>query len=153
MGAHQQIPPFLYRIHPKFQTPYISIMFFGAIAVLLVLPGDVTQLADVYIVGAMLTFTLAHLAVVGMRIKEPDLERPFKLPFNVRMWNREIPITPLIGGSATFIVFIMVVVSRDFGRNVGIVWIVAGLSLYWWYRRVAGLSLTKTAPRLRTMHH
>lgn len=150
MGAHRQIPPLFYKIHPKLQTPYVAILFFGIIAVLLVLPGDVAQLADVYIVGAMLTFTMAHLAVVGMRIREPHLERPFKVPFNVWIRGYEIPITPLIGGLATAIVFVMVFATRDFGRMVGLIWVVAGLVLYVWYRRKAGLSLWTTAARLST---
>jgi len=148
MGAHRQIPPFFYRIHPTLHTPYVSILFFGIVAILLVIPGDVPQLADVYIVGAMLTFTMAHLAVVGMRIREPDLERPFKLPFNVWVRGYEIPITPLIGGLATAIVFVMVFTTRDFGRNVGLVWILLGLALYVWYRRRAGLSIWLPAKRL-----
>lgn len=152
MGAYRQIPPALYRIHPKFHTPYVAIAFFGAIAAILVIPGDIPQLADVYIVGAMLTFTMAHLAVIGMRIQEPGLNRPFKLPLNIRIRGYEIPITPIIGGSATFIVFVMVFLTRDFGRTVGLIWIVAGLLLYWWYRRKAGLSLTETAERL-ALHH
>jgi len=148
MGAYQQIPPFLYRVHPRFHTPYVAIIFFCVIAALLVLPGDVTQLADIYVVGAMLTFTMAHLAVVGMRIKEPDLARPFKVPLNVYFRGREIPVVPVIGGVATFIVFVMVFASREFGRNVGLAWVVAGVVLYWRHRRSAGLSLTETAPRL-----
>jgi APA family basic amino acid/polyamine antiporter len=99
----------------------------------------------------MLTFTMAHLAVVGMRIKEPNLERPFKLRLNVRIRGYEIPITPLIGGLATAIVFVMVFTTRDFGRTVGLVWIVAGLVLYVWYRRKAGLSLWTPAERLATI--
>jgi APA family basic amino acid/polyamine antiporter len=152
MGAYRQIPPALYKIHPRFHTPYLAILLFGIIADILVIPGDIPQLADVYIVGAMLTFTMAHLAVIGMRIQEPELARPFKLPFNIRIRDREIPITPIIGGAATFVVFVMVFATRDFGRTVGMIWIAAGLLLYWWYRRKAGLSLTQTSARL-TLHH
>ncbi|HEX3245310.1 MAG TPA: APC family permease [Chloroflexota bacterium] len=151
MGAHRQIPPFFHRIHPTLHTPYVSILFFGIVAVILVIPGDVPQLADVYIVGAMLTFSLAHFSVVGMRIREPNLERPFKLPFNVKVSGYEIPITPLIGGIATAIVFVLVFATRDFGRNVGLVWVVLGIGLYIWYRRKAGLSIWHPAERLT--HH
>ncbi|MFN0074491.1 MAG: APC family permease [Chloroflexota bacterium] len=151
MGVHRQIPPLFHKIHPTLHTPYVAILFFGTVAVLLVLSGDVAQLADVYIVGAMLTFTMAHLAVVGMRIKEPNLERPFKLPFNFMVRGYEIPITPLIGGGATAIVFVMVFTTRDFGRNVGLAWILLGMALYIWYRRKAGLSIWEPADRLA--HH
>jgi APA family basic amino acid/polyamine antiporter len=99
----------------------------------------------------MLTFTMAHFSVVGMRIREPNLERQFKLPFNVRVRGYEIPITPIIGGIATAIVFVMVFTSRDFGRNVGLIWLVFGFGLYIFYRRSAGLSIWKTAERLT--HH
>jgi hypothetical protein len=45
----------------------------------------------------------------------------------------------------------MVFMTRDFGRNVGLVWMVLGIGLYIWYRRKAGLSIWQPAERLA--HH
>ncbi|MEK7816649.1 MAG: amino acid permease, partial [Actinomycetota bacterium] len=77
MGQHKQIPPLLSRLHRRFHTPYMAIIFAGTIAALLIIPGKVDLLADLYSFGAMLGFTSAHLSVIVLRFKEPDLPRPF----------------------------------------------------------------------------
>lgn len=149
MAAYRQIPEWTYRLHPTFQTPYVAILFFCAVAALLVLPGDITQLADIYIVGAMLTFTMAHLAVIGMRLRSPQAQLAFRIPLAVRVRGRELPLLPAIGGTATFSIFILVIATRPFGRWVGIGWMLAGLAIYAWYRRHEGLSLFETVRRER----
>lgn len=154
MAAYRQLPALAYKLHPTFHTPYIAILFFCGLAALLVLPGDITKLAEIYIVGAMLTFTMAHLSVIGMRLKEPNLPRPFRIPFSVRLRGREVPILPAIGGTSTFLVFLLVVATREFGRLIGIGWIIFGLALYVWYRRHEGLSIWQTvrrAPQRKTV--
>lgn len=147
MGAYQQIPSFIYAIHSRFRTPYVAIAFFCIVAALLVIPGQITELADAYIFGAMLTFTLAHAAVIGMRIREPERPRPFKPPLNLRIRGAEIPLTAVIGGLGTFAVWIIVAATHPFGRTVGILWIIFGVGLYVYYRRKIGLPLTKTVKR------
>ena len=39
MGQHRQLPERLRQLHPKFRTPYIAIIVFGAIAALTIVPG------------------------------------------------------------------------------------------------------------------
>src|SRR5919198_2321407 len=58
MGQHRQLPERLRQLHPKFRTPYIAIVVFGAVAVALML-GNSTFLGNIYAFGAMLSFTLA----------------------------------------------------------------------------------------------
>ena len=65
-------------------TPYVAIILFGVIAVLLIIPGKITLLADLYAFGSMISFTAAHLSVIVLRYREPDLERPFRAPLNIR---------------------------------------------------------------------
>ena len=69
-------------------TPYVAIIFFGVIALILVTPGKITLLADLYAFGSMISFTAAHLSVIALRYREPELERPFRAPFNVRLVRR-----------------------------------------------------------------
>jgi len=145
MGAHRQLPPSLYRLHSRFRTPYVAIIFFCIVAILILLPGDITQLADAYIFGAMLSFTIAHAAVIGMRLRRPDIPRPFRPPLNLPLRGKEIPLTAVIGGSVTFIVWVVVLVTHPFGRMVGFAWLIFGLALYVGYRRREGLSLTEVS--------
>ena len=61
-------------------TPYVSIIVFGMVACLIILPGSTLLLADLYAFGAMISFTAAHMSVVVLRVREPDLRRPFRSP-------------------------------------------------------------------------
>jgi APA family basic amino acid/polyamine antiporter len=101
-------------------------------------------LADLYNFGAMLAFSLAHLSLIGLRIKEPELERPFKLRPNLHLAGREIPITAVLGFCATFAVWLIVVFTHVHGRNLGFLWMGVGLVLYTWYRRKAQLPVMET---------
>lgn len=144
MGQHKQFPPALSKLHSRFRTPYLAIIFAGLVAAVLILPGKVDLLADLYSFGAMLAFTSAHVSVVVLRIKEPDLPRPFKAPFNLKVKGIELPLTAIIGGIATFGVWIIVAYTHAIGRTVGIIWLVLGFALYAVYRRSQKLSLLET---------
>jgi APA family basic amino acid/polyamine antiporter len=144
MGKYKQLPPRFAKLQPRFKTPYMAILFAGAVAAVLILPGRVDLLADLYSFGAMIGFTSAHLSVIMLRIKEPDLHRPFKAPLNFRIRGVELPLTAIIGGLATFSVWVIVVVTHTAGRYVGFTWLAIGLAIYIWYRRSHKLPLVKT---------
>lgn len=146
MGMHRQLPGFWSLLHPQFLTPYAAIAFFGVAAGLLALTGSITQMSEIYIFGATLNFTVAHASVVGMRVREPNLNRPFKLPLNVVVRGREIPVLALIGGLGTAGVWVMMLAGHPFARYVGLSWMVVGLALYVLYRKRNGLPLLVTVP-------
>jgi APA family basic amino acid/polyamine antiporter len=148
MGQHRQIPPVLGRVHPKRLTPYVSIIVFGAVACALIVPGKTTLLADLYAFGAMISFTTAHVSVVALRIKEPNLHRPWRTPLNFRWRGKLLPLTAMIGGLGTFTVWCIVVATHPYGRIVGLSWMGVGLVTYVLYRRHKGYSLTKTVERV-----
>lgn len=144
MGQHKQLPPFLGRLSSRFQTPYMAIIFAGVVAAILILPGRIDLLADLYSFGAMIGFTSAHLSVIMLRIKEPELRRPFKAPLNFRIRGVELPLTAILGGLATFSVWVIVLVTHELGRYVGIAWLAIGFTIYIIYRRSQNLSLFET---------
>ena len=80
MGQYRQLPERLRALHPRFRTPYVAIVVFGLVACLTILPGQAEFLGTIYAFGAMLSFTIAHLAVIALRIKQPDHERPWRGP-------------------------------------------------------------------------
>src|SRR5665648_753686 len=98
LGQHRQLPPALGRVHPRRMTPYVSIIVFGAIACVLILPGSTGLLADLYVFGSMISFTAAHVSVIVLRIREPDLERPWKPPLNIRVRGKLLPLTRMLSG-------------------------------------------------------
>jgi len=109
-GAHL-LPSRFATLHPKFKTPYISIVVFGVVAALLVLPGVITGgavidlLAAVYSLAATFAFCSAHLSVMRLRFIEPDLYRPYRMPGNIRFGRDYIPVISVIGALAIGTVF------------------------------------------------
>ena len=136
MSEHFTLPRILYRLHPRFKTPYVSLIAFTVIAGAVVLVArNLTHLADLYNFGAMLSFALAHLSLLGLRIREPDMERPFKIGWVLRVGRFELPWTALLGFLGTAAVWIDVILTKPAGRNVGFLWLGLGLTFYFWYRR------------------
>ena len=70
----------LRRLHPRFRTPWIGIIVFGGVACLTLIPGQADFLGNMYAFGAMLSFTIAHLSVIRLRITQPDHVRPYRRP-------------------------------------------------------------------------
>jgi APA family basic amino acid/polyamine antiporter len=144
MGQYRQVPEALRRLHPRFRTPYIAIMVFGAIACLTIIPGQATFLGQVYAFGAMLSFTIAHLAVIQLRRTQPDKERPFKGPGEITVGRWKLPLFAVFGGLGTGIAWIVVTALNLKTLVAGTVWLALGIATYIVYRRRLGLSLTQT---------
>jgi APA family basic amino acid/polyamine antiporter len=135
MGQRQQLPGVVSRVSKMARVPLNAILIFSVIASLLVATGQITLLADIYAFGAVLAYTAAHASIIALRIKEPNLPRPFKIPINIRIKGREIPVTAILGGLATFATWFMVVYTHAIGRVVGFAWLAIGLLIFFIYQR------------------
>src|ERR671918_2773110 len=144
MGQYRQLPEGLRALHPKFRTPYVAIAIFGLIACLTIVPGQAEFLGTVYAFGAMLSFTIAHLAVIALRINQPDAERPWRGPGTLRVRGVELPLFAVLGGIGTGIAFVVVNVLNLETLVAGSVWLALGVTTYVIYRRRQGLPLTAT---------
>jgi APA family basic amino acid/polyamine antiporter len=122
----------------------VSIAFFGTIASILIIPGKIGLLADLYAFGAMISFTVAHVCVVALRFKQPDIDRPYRTPLNVRFRGKIVPLTAVLGAMGTSVVWLVVVYTHAAGRTVGFAWMAAGILMYVIYRKRHGFSLTRT---------
>jgi APA family basic amino acid/polyamine antiporter len=139
LAEHRQLPALFSRLHPTFRTPWFTIVFFSILAAVLIVPGETTLLGNLYAFGAMLSFTTAHAAVIALRVKQPNQERPYRLPLNVRVRRSWIPLTAVIGGIGTFAAWLSVVVLHGEARTIGIPWMVVGMAGYFLYRKRQGL--------------
>ena len=136
MGEYYQVPRVFYKLHPRFRTPYISLSLFAGLAALIILVArNLNFIADLYNFGAMLAFSLAHLSLLGLRVRQPDLARPFRIPFNITVGRAKLPVSALVGLLATIGVWIDVVISKPAGRNLGFAWMAVGLVCYLMYRK------------------
>jgi basic amino acid/polyamine antiporter, APA family len=149
LAEHRQLPSIFSRLHARYRTPWFTLVFFSALAAVLVGYGNTNVLGNLYSFGALLSFTIAHIAVIALRVKDPDRERPYRLPWNVRIRGASIPLTAVIGGIGTATVWVVVVITHPEARTVGIPWMILGMGGYLVYRRRQGLNPLKqyTLPR------
>ena len=82
MADDKLVPAVLNKLHPKYQSPYVSILFCSVIVSLMtVWTFEELLIIDITLYGAALF--LEFVALIVLRIKAPDEHRPFKIPFNV----------------------------------------------------------------------
>ncbi len=144
MGIHRQVPDRLRQLHPKFGTPWIGILIFGVVACMAMIPGQAEFLGNMYAFGAMLSFTIAHLAVIRLRFKYPDFDRPYTGPMNMRVGEVNVPIFALLGLLGTGLAFVVVTALHLDVAVAGMGWLAFGCAFYPWYRHRHGLDLTST---------
>jgi APA family basic amino acid/polyamine antiporter len=144
MGLHRQMPDAMRRLHPRFRTPYLGILVFAGFACIALVPGEAGFLAAIYAFGAMLSFSMAHLAVLRLRVTRPDIERPYRSPGTIRIRGHELP-PPAIAGLAGTALSLLVVSALDLTvAAAGSGWLLLGMAVYVLYRRRLGLDLTST---------
>jgi APA family basic amino acid/polyamine antiporter len=122
----------LARIHPRFHTPYASLIAQGIWSCLLALSGRYDQLLGYVIIAVFSFHALTGAAVILLRRSRPAAARPY------RVWG--YPWLPLlfIGSSVLFVVNTLV--ERPVEALAGAGLMALGLPAYWWWRRkgVAG---------------
>jgi amino acid transporter len=82
MSDDKLLPPVLNKLHPRFNTPWVSIVICSVVVSLMVMWTFADLLIiDVTVYGAGLF--LEYISVIKLRFTEPDTPRPFKIPLNV----------------------------------------------------------------------
>jgi basic amino acid/polyamine antiporter, APA family len=136
MATYRQLPDVFRRLHPRFKTPWLSLVVFaGLISILTLLPGQTTFLGTMYSFGAMLSFTIAHAAVIGLRYRYRDDELVFRARPNFRFRGVDWPLFAIVGGAATAVAWLVVVVQEPETRWAGLGWLALGFLGYTIYRR------------------
>ena len=112
------------KLHPRFRTPYITSIVVGILAAFLAAFFPITLLGELVSLGTLLAFTIVSLGVWIMRVKQPDIPRPFRTPW--------VPIVPICG----MVVSLSLMVSLDKPAWIGFSsWLVCGLVIYFSYSR------------------
>jgi APA family basic amino acid/polyamine antiporter len=145
MSTHRQLPEVFRRLHPKLKTPWLALIVFGAAGpTIFVLSGQVDFLGRMYAFGAMLSFTIAHLSVIRLRVKAGQSELEWKARPNLRIGGVNWPVFAIFGALGTGIAWLVVIEQDAPTRYAGLAWLVAGFTFYVLYRRRLGLPLTET---------
>src|SRR5205807_8049559 len=98
MSSYRQLPERLRRLHPRFKTPWLSLIFFsGLLSIATLLPGKIDFLGTMYSFGAMLSFAIANAALIGLRVRLPDAELLVKSWPNLRFRGVDWPLLSIVG--------------------------------------------------------
>ena len=143
LGVNRQIPSALSRLHEERSTPYVTITIAAVLAFALAWAGDVKFLTGLFAFGAMLAFTLAHVAVIVLRYREPERSRTFTIPLSVPVGRGSVPLPAALGATLGATAWISVVILHEGARLAGSAWMLLGIALYVRYRAGHGRSLTK----------
>jgi APA family basic amino acid/polyamine antiporter len=141
LAEHRQLPGIFAKLHRRYRTPWFTIVFFSTFAGILLIPGQTDFLGNLYSYGAMLSFTTAHVAIIALRVKDPDRERPYRVSVGIPFRGARIPVSAIVGGIGTFAAWISVMALHVDARYVGTGWMVFGLVGYVVYRRREGMDL------------
>jgi APA family basic amino acid/polyamine antiporter len=140
-------------VHPRFRTPVRAILFFSGVAaaeaVFAFLSGRraLETMANMYAFGAMLAYFLSTIALVALRIKEPHVPRPYRVPLNLRWRDVEIPIPGVLGVIGTGLMVLIVLYTHEIARITGPIWVGLWVLYYAWYRRRTGRPVWGSLPR------
>ncbi len=109
-------------VHPKFRTPWLSTIVVGALAAVMPAFLPIDRLAQLVNIGTLLAFTIVSAGVWVLRVRHPELHRPFRTPL--------VPLVPILGIVSA--VYLMTNLSR-ITWEVMIGWLIFGLIIYFTY--------------------
>ena len=124
MSRDGLLPPFFSEIHPRLHTPWKSNALIGVIAAVAVaiLPGELW--GEMCSIGTLLAFVLVCVAVIILRIKEPNAPRAFRCPGS--------PVVPALG--ALICLSMMIPLPADTWIRL-VIWMLLGFVVYFGYSR------------------
>jgi APA family basic amino acid/polyamine antiporter len=135
LGRHNMLPKAFARLN---RTTLISptaivtttLISVGVLLIAWAAEDEVKFLASLYSFGVLIAFTAAQVAVVRLRKTEPDLERPFRVPGNVRIGGADVPVVALVGAPLTFAIWISALLTHDAARIAGPIWLGIGALVF-----------------------
>lgn len=124
MSKDGLLPKPFSKLHPKFQTPYMSNLLFAVFISLFAAFVPVHVVGEMVSIGTLFAFILVCIAVMVMRKSDPDRPRAFKTPW--------VPFVPIAGIVVCFTM--MVFLPPDTWIRLA-VWMAIGLVIYFTYSK------------------
>jgi APA family basic amino acid/polyamine antiporter len=117
------------RVHPRFHTPHLSLLVQGVWSCLLILLGGYEQLFTYVIFAAWIFYLLTTLAVVVLRVKWPQAERPFRVP--------GYPVVPLLFVAAALWFIANTLRERPWESLIGSAIVLIGVPVYLLWKKLS----------------
>jgi APA family basic amino acid/polyamine antiporter len=124
MSRDGLLPPAFSRVSERTGTPIATTLLFGALIATLAALVPLAEIAELINIGTLFAFLLVNVGVIVLRRTQPDLERPFRVPF--------VPVFPLVG--AALCIYLMTRLTAETWWRFGI-WLAVGLAIYFLYGR------------------
>jgi APA family basic amino acid/polyamine antiporter len=124
MSRDLLLPPAISKIHPRFGTPYITTIITCVVVALVAGFTRIEVVGEMTSIGTLFAFVVVCAAVMVLRIKRPDVKRPFTAPGG--------QLTPILGvASCAYLMLSLAVLT--WVRF--LVWLDIGMLIYWFYSR------------------
>jgi len=127
MAEEGRFPRWAARVHPRYQAPNVVLVVQGIWCAILALSGTYIQLAGYVVFVSFLFYALSSGAVLLLRRREPGMDRPY------RAWG--YPVTPLVFIAFSVYLIGNTVLAEPRDSAIGIGLLLAGLPIFWYYRR------------------
>jgi APA family basic amino acid/polyamine antiporter len=124
MSRDGLLPSVFGKIHPKFQTPYVSTIITGVFAMFIAGLFPIALLGELVSIGTLLAFVIVSFGVLVLRYRSPNLHRPFRTPL--------VPLVPIL--SILICGYMMYGLPFDTWIRL-FVWLAIGLAIYFLYGR------------------
>src|SRR5205085_938096 len=150
MAQFDLLPAWFSKVNKRFATPARAVIAFGVVALLQTIfafftPGQpgksaaIDVLADLYAFGATTGYLLVFVSLFVLRFRDPYTPRPYKMPINIRVNYKGryvwFPVLGVLGFLGVLFFLIMVLLTHQYARIVGPLWVLAAVALFAWYRR------------------
>lgn len=135
LGRYQMLPHAFGTFGRRSTLPPAAILGAAVVSGTLVILAasighELRFLASLYSFGVLITFAVAQAAVVRLRYTDPDLERPYTVPINVRIAGRPVPVAALLGIPLCAALWVASIATHQAARIGGPAWLLLGAVLY-----------------------
>ena len=124
MSKDGLLPKFFAKVHPKFQTPYVTTIITGIVAMIIGGLAPINLLGELVSIGTLLAFAIVCGGILILRYTHPEIERTFKTPL--------FPYVPILGILVCF--YLMYGLPWHTWERL-IIWMAIGILIYFLYSR------------------
>jgi APA family basic amino acid/polyamine antiporter len=124
MSRDGLLPKWAGKVHPRFRTPYVSSITVGIFVAIFAALVPIGILGELVSIGTLLAFVIVCAGVWILRVRRPELHRPFKTPM--------VPLVPILGIAVSLLM--MVSLPGDTWLRL-VLWLVIGMVVYFGYGR------------------